>query len=148
MKRWCLALMLMLALCVASTARAQIIVDDPAQAGVGAILDFAARTAGTAVSGRLTSQSKECLVMTVLITVCGTCNLVPTIQGWDQAAGVYFTWYAPTALVATGTTRYLVCPNGGGTEITSASVSKMFPYWRVSAVLTGTATYSVGGVLY
>ena len=147
MNRWYLAFVLCLAL-LAPTARAQIVVDDPAQAGDGAILDFAARTAGTAVSARLTSQGKECLLMTVQITVCGTCNLVPTVQGWDNTESAYFVWYAPTALVATGTTRYLVCPNGGGTGITSASVSKMPPYWRVSSVLTGTATYVVGGVLY
>lgn len=142
-------------LLLAVQARAQLtFLDDPAiTPGNDAdriILTQTSVTSG-ASSIDFTGGSLRVAVFKLDITLCTGCNVTLSIEAVDPDSTSYFSWYAPTALTTTGVTRYYVGGSGAVTtgSVLTGAVSRFMPAkFRVSVLITGTASYVLSGMTW
>jgi hypothetical protein len=110
----------------------------------GVILPSAARTTLQTPAARL-NEDAQYLDVIVDITVWSAGSITPTIQGYDEASGKWYTLLASAALAAVATTVLRIGP--GLTAAANLVANVALPrVWRVSVAVAGaqSITYSIG----
>lgn len=111
------------------------------------LLASAARTVTTNSADFVNYNGRMVMVWLNVTVASGTGGLQVQVQGKDPVSAAYYALnVAPTAVIATGTTMYVIGPGVTGGNATQATQCPLPRVWRV-AVTVGDAssyTYSVG----